>query len=111
MKCKMLQPGVYKADKDGWDGYELTVDIKETEKSLILKIIDYKFRYSPAQIDMLFKTDFDHMSYEEQQNIKNGKYRAVIKKQGGGHALRLWGDNSFTLYPYQSGIPFYFVKQ
>lgn len=20
-------------------------------------------------------------------------------------------DNSFTLYPYQSGIPFYFVKQ
>lgn len=28
---KMLQPGVYKADKDGWDGYELTVDIKETE--------------------------------------------------------------------------------
>ena len=40
---------------------------------------------------MLFKTDFDHMSYEEQQNIKNGKYRAVIKKQGGGHALRLWG--------------------
>ena len=77
---KMLQPGAYKADKDGWDGYELTVDIKETEKSLILKIIDYKFRYSPAQIDMLFKTDFDHMSYEEQQNIKNGKYRAVIKK-------------------------------
>ena len=71
----------------------------------------YKIRYSPAQIDMLFKTDFDHMSYEEQQNIKNGKYRAVIKKQGGGHALRLWGDNSFTVYPYQSGIPFYFVKQ
>lgn len=35
----MLQPGIYKADKDGWDGYELTVDIKETEKSLILKII------------------------------------------------------------------------
>lgn len=27
----MLQSGVYKADKDGWDGYELTVDIKETE--------------------------------------------------------------------------------
>lgn len=108
---QMLQSGVYKADKDGWDGYELTVDIKETEKSLILKIIDYKFRYSPVQIDTLFKTDFDRMSYEEQQNIKNGKYRAVIKKQGGGHALRLWGDNSFTLYPYQSGVPFYFVKQ
>lgn len=107
----MLQHGIYKADKDGWDGYELTFDIKETEKSLILKIIDYKFRYSPAQIDMLFKTDFDHMCYEEQQSIKNGKYRAVIKKQGGGHALRLQGDNSFTLYPYQSGIPFYFVKQ
>lgn len=26
----MLQPGAYKADKDGWDGYELTVDIKVT---------------------------------------------------------------------------------
>lgn len=111
MENKLLQNGIYKASKDGWDGYELTVEVKETEKSIILKVIDYKFRYSIAHIDMLFKTDFDHMSYDERQNIKNGKYRAIIKKQGRGHSLNAWSNGTFTLYPYQAGIPFYFEKQ
>lgn len=111
MVNEKLQSGVYKASKDGYDHYELTVEVKETEKSIILKVIDYKFRFSSAHIDMLFKTDFNHMDYREQENIPNGKYRAVIKKQGGGHAINRWNDHSFTLYPYQSGISFYFEKK
>ena len=111
MADEILQPGIYKASQDGWDWYDLTVELKETEKSIILKIIDYKFRFSPAQIDMLFKTHFCSMNYQEQENIPNGKYKAVIKKQGGGHAINRLNDHSFTLYPYQAGIPFYFEKQ
>ena len=25
-----------------------------------------------------------------------------------GHAMRIWSDHDFTLYPYQAGIPFHF---
>lgn len=111
MASGILQPGIYKSSRDGWDWYDLTVELKETEKSIILKVLDYKFRFSPAHIDMLFKTDFDHMDYREQENIPNGKYKAVIKKENGGHAINRWNDHSFTLYPYQAGIPFSFEKQ
>lgn len=35
--------------------------------------------------------------------------RFVLRKNKGGHAIRDWGDGTFTLYPFQAGIPYYFV--
>jgi len=31
-----------------------------------------------------------------------------LKKNRGGHAMRIWSDGDFTIYPYQAGIPYYF---
>ena len=80
MASGILQPGIYKSSRDGWDWYDLTVELKETEKSIILKVLDYKFRFSPAHIDMLFKTDFDHMDYREQENIPNNYFINTERK-------------------------------
>ncbi len=39
----------------------------------------------------------------------NGKMRKIIRKdKPSGHAMRVWGDDNFTIYPFQVGIPFYF---
>lgn len=92
----MLKPGIYVAENDdNWlDRYKVTMEVKETEKSYIFRLLDFQSRYSAAHIEMLFR---------------NSK-RVVIKKDRGGHAMRKWSDEDFTLYPYQAGIPYYFKK-
>ena len=93
----MLLPGRYKAENnDGiFHEYSITMDVKETEKSYIFQLVEFNSRYSGAHIEHLFAKS----------------KRVVIKKSRGGHAMRVWGDNTFTLYPFQAGIPYYFVKQ
>lgn len=27
------------------------------------------------------------------------------------HAMRVWSDHDFTIYPFQAGVPFYFEKE
>lgn len=88
----MLISGQYKATKDGLFGYEITIDAKETEKSYILNLISNNSRYSPAHIDMLF--------------AKSNKVK--IDKEKSQHAMRVWSNNDFTIYPFRAGIPFYF---
>lgn len=41
--------------------------------------------------------------------FKNSE-RAVISKGKGGHAMRVWSDEDFTIYPYQAGIPYWFQR-
>jgi len=74
-------------DKDSF----ITIKVKETEKSYILNLMENTYRYSPAQIDMLFY---------KSNNV-------VIKKFKNPHPIRDYG-NWFVIYPYQSGIPFVF---
>lgn len=90
----LLAHGLYKAENndDLLSQYTVTLDVKETEKSYIFRLIEVKSRYSADHIKMLFKKSD----------------RAVIKKDRGGHAIRNWGDGTFTFYPFQAGIPFYF---
>ena len=92
----MLKPGIYVAENDDsiYDQYKITMEVKETEKSYIFHLVEFKSRYSGAHIEMLFK---------------NSK-RVVIRKDKGGHAMRVWSDRDFTIYPYQAGIPYWFKR-
>ena len=92
----MLKPGIYLAENNDsiFDEYKITMEVKETEKSYIFQLVEFKSRYSAAHIEMLFKKS----------------KRVVIKKNKGGHAMRIWSDEDFTFYPYQAGIPYWFKR-
>lgn len=92
----MLLPGQYVAEKRDhpMDNYFIIMDVKETEKSYIFALVDFQTRYGGAHIEMLFSKS----------------KRVVIRKNKGGHAMRVWDDRSFTFYPYQAGVPYLFEK-
>lgn len=73
---------------------ETAMEVKETEKSFIFHLAEFKSRYSGAHIETLFR---------------NSK-RVVIRKDKGGHAIQVWSDRDFTFYPYQAGIPYWFKR-
>ena len=83
--------GLYKAeDRD----YSITVEVKEASKSYIITLIENNSRFSLGHIDMIFKNS----------------NKVLVRKEKSKHGMRIWGDDSFTLYPFKSGIPFYFSK-
>ena len=90
----MLKQGIYKAENNDsiWDSYSVKMHVKETDKAYIFQLIDLDTLYSAAHIEMMFKRS----------------KRFVLKKNRGGHAMRIWSDGDFTIYPYQAGIPYYF---
>lgn len=91
----MLQSGRYKAEHDGdvFHTYRYVMEVKETEKSYVFKLVETVNRYADDQIEHIFG--------------KNG--RAVLRKdKPSRYAIRVWGDDSFTIYPFRVGIPFYF---
>ena len=91
-----LTPGRYMAKQDdGYDWmnrYKIIIDLKETDKSIIIQKIEMIGRYLPAHIEMMFQ---------------NGD-KVVINKKNSRHAIRRWSNHDFTIYPFQGGIPFYF---
>ena len=92
----MLLPGLYRAENDDsiYDQYRIDIRVKETEKSYIFTLEDFKSRYSGAHIEMFFSKS----------------KRVVIRKDKGGHAMRIWSNSDFTIYPYQAGIPYWFRR-
>ena len=94
MKEKTLIDGMYLAEHNNsmFDRYKIIVRVTECEKSYKLELIKCESRYSPAHIDALF---------EKSKTV-------VISKRSVKHVIRLWSDESFTLYPFKSGIPFSF---
>ena len=90
----MLKQGLYIAENDEsiWNEYTVKMKVKETDKSYIFELVEFKSRYSGVHIETLFK--------------KSNRF--VLRKNKGGHAMRIWGDDNFTFYPYQAGIPYFF---
>ncbi len=90
----MLKQGRYISENDGsiFCKHRIVIEVKETEKSYVFTMLEYENRYGYDHFALLFK----------------GKNRATIVKNKGGHAMRVWGDDAFTIYPFQAGIPFYF---
>lgn len=74
--------------------YHIVVDVKETDKSYIMQLVEFNSRYSASHISLLFSKS----------------KRVVLNKKKGGFAIRSWSDDSFTFYPFQAGTPYYFEK-
>lgn len=94
----MLQPGRYKAEQDGdmFHAYRYVMEVKETEKSYIFKLMEAVNRYA-----------YDHI-----ERIFDKNKRVVLpKNKPSRHAMRVWSDHDFTVYPFQAGIPFWFKKE
>ena len=72
----------------------ILINVSETEKKYSFELLEDTTRYDYDHFVLLFK----------------GKYKVSINKQGGKCAMRVWSDDDFTIYPYQSGIPFWFRK-
>ena len=89
--------GRYKAEntEDFLSHYYILMDVKETDKSYIFTLVELDSRYSASHMQSLFSKS----------------NRVVIRKNRGGHAIRVWSNGNFTLYPFQAGIPYYFEKQ
>lgn len=74
--------------------YHIVMDVKETDKSYIMQLIEFNSRYSASHISLLFSKS----------------KRVLLSKKRGGFSIKNWGDNTFTFYPFQAGIPYYFEK-
>lgn len=87
-----MKNGFYKYTDDDitGDGYVM-IEVSETNKSYIFKLIENTSRHDIWRILSLFN--------------KNGK--AIIAKKGSGHPIRECGIG-FAIYPYQDGIPYFF---
>lgn len=88
----MLISGQYKAAENGLFGYEIIISVKENARSYIFDLISNDSRYNPAHIDMIFAKS----------------NRVKIYKEKSQHAVRIWSNKDFTIYPFRAGIPFYF---
>lgn len=92
-----MKTGVYRAENTDsiWDSFDITMNVKETEKSFIFELLSFNSRYAGTHIEMLF--------------AKSKKVN--LNKRKSGHAVCVWDDKSFTFYPYQAGIPYLFYLQ
>lgn len=90
----MLVAGLYRAENnDGkFHQYTITMNVKETEKSFVFTLVEFDSQYGASQMELFFSKS----------------KRVVLYKARGGHAIRVWSEKDFTLYPFQAGIPFYF---
>lgn len=90
----MIISGKYKAEHhEGiFDDYEVVMTVKETDKSYCFTLESIDSRYCADHIRRLFSKS----------------NRIVIRKVGSGHAMCIWSEKDFTLYPFQAGIPYYF---
>ena len=70
---------------------EVFVRVKETGASFIFQLEPCSRRFLDPPLDDFFKQD-----------------RNTIKKSGSKHAIQIWSDGDFTLYPFRVGVPFVF---
>ena len=64
--------------------YHIVMDVKETDKSYIMQLIEFNSRYSASHISLLFSKS----------------KRVLLSKKRGGFSIKNWGDNTFTFYPF-----------
>lgn len=75
----------------------IKIKVSETDKAYLLELLENTTRYDYDQFIRLFDT--------------STKARINKTNHGGTrHAIKVWSDNDFTIYPYQSGIPFWFTR-
>ena len=87
--CRMVRSG-------GFDIIDITISVKSTSIRYVLTLIEDKSRFKDGHIKMLFD---------------KGKTTIIGKDKPSRHAIIDWGDDSFTIYPFRNGVPFYFVLE
>lgn len=93
-----LKSGIYYATgADFLSRYKVVMEVKETEKSYVFHLLKLINNWGQAD---LIKMLFDG---------KKSK-TAFLRKDKGGHAIRKWSEEDFTLYPFQEGVPFWFRR-
>ena len=75
-----------------YDNQETLVDVKVCEKTIKFELIGEKPEFTYGDMD---------------EFLYNNKKR-IINKIKSGHAITIWSETSFTLYPFQSGNPYLF---
>ena len=77
--------------------YQVILDVKVTEKSYMFNLIN---------IIQNFGDQTPHISamFGEKKQIR------IRRDKPSNHAIRVWNDNSFTIYPYRSGVPYSFKE-
>ena len=92
--------GIYvyeQTDSCGETVGHIKIKVKETDKVYSFELLEDTTRYDYDQFILLF----------------NNSNKTRINKTNHGisrHAMKVWSDNDFTIYPFQAGIPFWFRK-
>jgi hypothetical protein len=89
-----MKDGVYRyIDKDDVTNYgEYIIKVRETSKAFVFEKIKNDMRFSPAHLDMIFKSSG----------------RVTVNKTRSSHAINTVGDDWFCIYPYRAGVPYVF---
>lgn len=92
----MIQ-GRYKYTQTGYNGIigHILISVTETAKAYTFKLLENTTRL-----------DYDHfiLLFKDSDTIR-------INKERSPHAVKVWCDDDFTIYPYRAGIPFLFEKE
>ena len=98
MNKPMLKSGDYRCevikyfDKTPLLAGTITLEVTETTKMFYLTLKSFDVKYDAPQIEDMFR---------EKDSIK-------INKFGSKHAIQVWGDEDFTLYPHRVSVPYHF---
>ena len=89
-----MRDGMYRyIDKDdATNRGEYIIKLHETSISYVFEKIKNDMRFSPAHLDMMFKSSG----------------RVAVNKTRSPHAINTVGDDWFCIYPYRAGIPYVF---
>ena len=93
-----LNSGRYVAkvdDKGIFGNYKITIDIKTTAKSYIFNLVEILGKYGAPQMEDFFS---------------KGNKKIISRDKPCGHAMQIWSEEDFTIYPFQAGIPYHFVR-
>lgn len=89
-----MRDGLYRyIDKDNATNRgEYIIKLHETSISYVFEKIKNDMRFSPAHLDMMFKSSGG----------------VAVNKTRSPHAINTVGDDWFCIYPYRAGIPYVF---
>ena len=94
-----LNSGRYVAevdDKGILGNYKITIYIKVTAKSYVFNLVELLGRYGAPQMEDFFS---------------KGNKKVISRDKPCGHAMRIWSEEDFTIYPFQAGVPYHFVRE
>ena len=87
--------------------------MKRISQKRRLMVVKYQNQRDVDRLDTCLKMCcLPHVIFKEYEFVGGGALRIVLPKDKPcRHAMRVWSDHDFTIYPFQVGVPFYFEKE